>query len=207
MPRVGVNRMPKLARLLTLVVMLLVLACGAMTIRIDTDVADETEIKHNIQMEASGQIALAMAEEFSEGDLDEIDGNCSVEIDESDQEFSLQCTDLSQAGLQSGEVEDTGLDIDVAKTDLGAQWEYQAVMVNPFYEADEELEENPMFSGENLDAILRLRFHWTVEMPGDVVESNAEGFEGGTATFSSKLGDERRVFTVVSQQDKGGACN
>ena len=46
--------MPKFARLVTFGVMLLALACGAMTIRIDTNVSDETEIKHNIEMEASG---------------------------------------------------------------------------------------------------------------------------------------------------------
>ena len=199
--------MPKLARVLTLGVMLLVLACGAMTIRIDTDVTDETEVKHEIQIEASGQIALTIAEDFNQEELDESDGNCTVEEDQTQQEFYLECSDLSQAGLQAGEVDDTGFDIQVTKTDLGDQWEYRATMVNTFFDANEELEDNPLFSGDDLDAIIRLRFHWTVEMPGKVVESNAQQFENGTATFVAKLGDEREVFVVVSQQDKGGSCN
>ena len=199
--------MPKLARMVTMGTMLLVLACGAMTIRIDTEISDETEIKHKIDMDASGQIAVALAGEFDVDVLDEIDGDCSVDIDESKQEFSLECTDLSQAGLRAGEVEDTGFNIDVTKVDLGDQWEYRATMVNPFHDADQELEDNPLFSGDDLDAILRLRFHWMVEMPGDVVESNGEEYEGNTATFSAKLGDEREIFTVVSQQNKGGGCN
>ncbi len=36
--------MPKLARLVAITVMLMVVACGAMTVRIDTEVSDETKI-------------------------------------------------------------------------------------------------------------------------------------------------------------------
>lgn len=200
--------MPKFARLVTLGVMLLVLACGAMTIRIDTEVADETEIKHEIQVEASGQIALMVAEEFDQEEIDEIDGDCNVDIDEANEEFSLTCNNLSQEGLLEGQVEGEAFDLRVTKTDMGDYWEYRATMPNTFFDAEEELEDNPLFSGDDLDAIIRLRFHWTIQMPGEVVESNADTYEKETASFTAKLGDERETFVVVSQQDKGGgSCN
>ncbi len=200
--------MPKFARLVTLGVMLMVLACGAMTIRIDTEVADETEIKHEIQMEASGQIAVMMAEEFDQGEIDEIDGDCSLDIDEANEEFSLSCKDLSQEGLSEGQVEGEGFDLKVIKTDMGDYWEYRATMPNPFFGTEEELEDTPLFSGDDLDAIIKLRFHWTVEMPGEVVESNANTYEKATASFTTKLDDDRETLVVVSQQDKGGGgCN
>ena len=187
--------------------MLLVLACGAMTIRIDTEVSDETEIKHSIEMEASGQIANILAEEFDLEELDDIDGDCNVNVDEANEEFSLSCNNLSQGGLSEGQVEGEGFEFDVLKTDKGDHWEYQATMPNIFFDAEEELEDNPFFSADDLDAIIKLRFHWTVEMPGEVVESNADTHEKGTASLTAKLRDERETFVVVSQQDKGVGCN
>ena len=158
-------------------------------------------------MEASGQIALLMAAEFDQDEIDEIDGDCSVDIDEANEEFSLSCRDLSQEGLSEGQVEREGFEFEVTKTDKGDHWEYRTTMPNIFFDAEEELKDNPFFSGDDLDAIIKLRFHWTVEMPGEVVESNAGAYEEGTASFTARLGDDRETFAVVSQQDKGGSCN
>ena len=200
--------MTKLLRLMTLSVMLLVLACGTITIRINTDVSGETEIKHDIEMEASGQIAVMMAEEFDQDEFDQDRGDCSVDIDEANEEFSLSCYNLTQEGLSEGQVDGEGFDFGVTKTDMGDHWEYRAIMPNIFFDAEEELEDNPLFSGDDLDAIIKLRLHWTVEVPGEVVESNADTYEKGTASFTAKLGDERETFVVVSQQGKGGSsCN
>ena len=49
-----------------------------------------------------GQIALLMAAEFDQDEIDEIDGDCSVDIDEANEEFSISCRDLSQEGLSVG---------------------------------------------------------------------------------------------------------
>ena len=209
--------MPKLAVLITLGIMLWVLACGAMTIRIDTEVADETEIRHDIEMEASGQMALLMAEQF---DPDDIDGECDSNIDTVNERFEVSCKGLSQSELQESEVEGEGFDFNVIKADLGDRWEYRAVMPNIFFGVAEEIKDdqsangqdnnitiNPLADVEDLDAIIKLRFHWTVNVPGEVIESNADTYAKGTASFSAKPDDERETFVVVSQQDKGGGCN
>ena len=148
-----------------------------------------------------------MSEEVDEDEIGGIDEDCSVDIDEVNEEFSLSCKGLSQEELSEGQVEGEGFDSQVIKNDLGDQWEYRITMVNPFYGTDEELEDNPFADAESLDAIIRLRFRWTVQMPGEVVESNANTYEKGTASFSTKWDDNRETFVVVSRQDKGGSCN
>ena len=195
--------MPKLSKIVSVAVMVLVLACGAVTIRIDTEVSDETEIKHDFQMEASGQMAVLMAEQFNQ---DEIDGDCRADIDTVNEEFSLSCNGLSQEGLAEEQWDE--FDLNITKTDLGDQWEYTAMLPNPFFGAEEELKDNPLAQGMTMDAVLKLRFYWTVDMPGDIVESNANTYEDGTASFTVKLDDERETLAVVSQQSKGGSsCN
>ncbi len=199
--------MPKLSRLVSMAIMVLVLACGAVTIRIDTEVMDEADIKHDIQMDASGQIAIAVAEELNPDELDELDGDCSVDIDEANEAFSLSCKNLSQESLSEGEIGGEGLLVEVTKTDIGDKWEYRATMRNSFSVTEEELEDNPFAEGMATDAIIKFRLHWTVEMPGEIVESNANTYDKGTASFTAKLDDDRDTFVVVSRQDKGGSCN
>ena len=199
--------MPKLSRLVSMAIMVLVLACGAVTIRIDTEVMDEADIKHDIQMDASGQIAIAVAEELNPDELDELDGDCSVDIDEANEAFSLSCKNLSQESLSEGEIGGEGLLVEVTKTDIGDKWEYRATMRNSFSVTEEELEDNSFAEGMATDAIIKFRLHWTVEMPGEIVESNANTYDKGTASFTAKLDDDRDTFVVVSRQDKGGSCN
>ncbi len=199
--------MPKLSRLVSMAIMVLVLACGAVTIRIDTEVMDEADIKHDIQMDASGQIAIAVAEELNPDELDELDGDCSVDIDEANEAFSLSCKNLSQESLSEGEIGGEGLLVEVTKTDIGDKWEYRATMRNSFSVTEEELEDNSFAEAMVTDAIIKFRLHWTVEMPGEIVESNANTYDKGTASFTAKLDDDRDTFVVVSRQDKGGSCN
>ncbi len=87
-------RSTKFARLTTTGVMLLVLACGAITIRIDTEVRDETEIKHNIEMEASGPVAMLVAEEWDPNEFDDFDGHCNAHINVSEDEWWTMIRDI-----------------------------------------------------------------------------------------------------------------
>ena len=200
-------RSTKFARLITFGAMLLVLACGTITIRIDTEVQDETEIKHNFEMEASGPIAMLAAEEWDPNEFDDFDGHCNTDIDEANEKISVSCKYISQEDLSVAEIGDEGLLVEVIKGDLGDKWEYRATMPNSFSATKEELEDNPFAEGMTMDAIIKFRLHWTVEMPGEIVESNANTYKEGTASFTAKLDDERENFVVVSQQDKGGSCN
>ena len=119
--------------------------------QVNTEVADETKITHEIQMEASGQIAIVVAEEF---DLD-VGGDCDVDINEANEEVSLSCKNLSQEGLSDGEIGGAGLLVEVIKTDIGDKWEYRATMVNSFFDIEEELEDNPFAEGMTTDLIIK----------------------------------------------------
>ena len=193
-------------KFIPLVVILLIMACGAITIEIDTAVANEADITHDIRMEASGQIAAMLAEEPIGDDLPE---SCTYVA--SLEKFEMKCSGLSHSELTENELGDEGLSLEVSKTDMGDYWEYRATMANLFFDSEQELADNPLAEGMNLDAILTIRFNWTVTVPGEIVDTNADTTGKGVATFNSKLGDEREEFVVVSREDKStglfGGCN
>lgn len=188
---------------------ILLTACGAMTIRIDTEVNDETDITHDLGLEASGHIGTLIAAEFDSNgfDSEEMRKKCSSSI-ESD-EVEIKCSNLTQEELSEGDINDQSLPINVTKEDLGDEWEYRAIMVNDFSEGEEL--SDPMLEGMDLDSIIRFRFHWSVKMPGEIVETNADITEDNKASFTVKLDDERERLVVVSRQKKStglfGACN
>ena len=195
-------------KFLLLVISLLVMACGAITVEIDTKVEDETDIVHDIRLVASGQIATLMSGEWNEDDLPD---NCSASVEI--EAFEVECSGLSQANL-SGEsltLEDSDFDVQVVKEDKGDYWQYRATTENIFYETDNELKDNPLAEGMDIDAILKARFHWTVEMPGEILDSNSDSVEGNRVFFTTSPTDSRRELFVVSQEKKPsgffGACN
>ena len=195
-------------RPLVLLVMVFVLACGSVTIRIDTEVADEDEVTHDLQFEASGQIAALITEEW---DPDQLPEECESSVD--GEVFEITCMGLSEAdvGLDALDESDDSISVEVTKTETDSYWEYRVSMPNTFYGATEEIEDNPFAEGLDLDAILKLRLHWSVKVPGEIVETNADTFEGRDASFTVKLDDDRETLLVVSRRDKSsgflGACN
>ena len=193
-----------------MVLILVLMGCGAITIRLDTEIADETEITHDMQINASGQIATLWTDEFDSSAMPpEFEDNCTSTVEF--EMFEVKCSGLSQSLLSEGEVGDSGINVSVTKTDKGDYWEYRAVMASPVSGSDEELEDNPFAQGMSLDAILRFRFYWSVKMPGDIVETNADTTEKNVASFTVKLDDKRDNLVVVSQQEKSaglfGSCN
>ena len=195
-------------RPLVLLVMVFVLACGSLTISIDTEVVDEDEVTHDMQFQASGQIAALLTAEW---DPDELPEEC--ESSEDGEVFEITCTGLSEAdlGLDALDESDDSISVEVTTTETDSYWEYRVSMPNTFYGATEEIEGNPFAEGLSLDAILKLRFHWSVKAPGEIVETNADTFEGSEASFTVKLDDDRETLFVVSRRDKSsgflGACN
>ena len=134
----------------------------------------------------------------------------SIEADE----VEIKCSNLTQEELSEGDINDQAFNVQafnvkVTKTDLGDEWEYQVIMVNDF--SDNEELSDPMLEGMDLDSILRFRFHWSVKMPGEIVETNADITEDNKASFTVKLDDERERLVVMSRQKKStglfGACN
>ena len=198
----------KKLRPLVLLVMVFALACGSMTIRIDTEVVDENEVTHNLQFEASGQIAELITEDWDPNELpDECESSVSSEM------FEITCKGLSDTDGVLGDLDesDESLSVEVTKTDMDSYWEYRVSMPNTSYGAEEDIEDNPFAEGLDMDAILKYRFYWSVKAPGEIVETNADTFEGREASFTVKLDDDRETLFVVSRKDKSsgflGGCN
>ena len=206
-------------RLLPLILILLVTACGAITIEVDTLVKDENDITHDISLVMSGPIATMALEEVDDTTIDPLENeffaeNCEQIIDEVDGEDRIKfiCSDITHQDLLSAEQDDDdGLDIQITKTDLGDKWEYRATSKNIFHDVDDELEDNPFAEGMSVDAIIKTRYYWTLTLPGEIVETNANSSEEGQVKFIGKIGDEREEFVAVSHKEKPkglfGICN
>ena len=206
-------------RLLPLILILLVTACGAITIEIDTLVKDENDISHDFRIVMSGPIATMAIEEaddavFNPSEDEFFAENCEQIIDEVDGEDRIEftCSNISHEKLlYSEQGDDNSFDIQITKKDLGDKWEYRATSTNIFYDADEELEDNPFAQGMSVDAIIKARYYWNLTMPGEIVETNANSNEESEAKFIGKIGDEREQFVAVSHKEKPkglfGFCN
>ena len=105
-----------IGKFIPLAIIFLGIACGAVTLELDTKVADETDIRHDMRFAASGQIASLVAEDFDEDDLPE---NCTGEVGL--ESIDVNCTNLSQSELAGNElaVGDEGVEVYVTKTDSG----------------------------------------------------------------------------------------
>lgn len=191
--------------IITVSLVLIAIACGSITINLDTEVRDETQIFHAVGMQATGQVAELMSGELDPNEMSE---GCTASYEQGT--FDLSCPRITDEEMRSQDVGDTSFDIEVTKSDHASFTEYRVSMPNPFLESRAELQGNPM--ADNLDAIIKLRFYWTVSMPGDIVEteSNADTFDGNKASFNVSLDDARDAFTVISRQSKSGglfSCN
>ena len=198
----------KKLRPLLLLVMVFALACGSMTIRIDTEVVDDDEVTHDLQFQASGQIVELITEDWDPNELRE---ECESSFDS--EMFEITCNGIAdtEVGLGALEESDDGLSVEVTKTEMESYWEYRISMPNSTYGSEEEIEDNPFAEGLDMDAILKYRLYWSVKMPGEITESNADTFEGREASFTVKLDDDRETLFVVSRQNKSsgflGGCN
>ncbi len=191
--------------IITLTLVLFVIACGSVTINLDTEIGEETEATHAMGVEATGQVAELMSSEI---DPNEMTDGCTTSYEQGT--FNLSCSRMTEEEMRSQDIGDTSFNLEVTKSENPSYIEYRASMPNPFLEGQEELQDNPMV--DSMDAIIKLRFYWTVSMPGEIVEaeSNADTFNDDTASFNVSLEDTRDAFVVISRQPKSGglfSCN
>ncbi len=196
------------------ILLILTTACGAVTINLDTRVKNENDIRHDLEVIASGQIALHMADEINHGNP-ELEEHCRINLDETNRTLNILCENFHKDDnlniMGPDEPEDIQDSIATVKNDLGAMWEYETAMPNPMLDlaqdADLGLDAQELEDPEYLDTILRLRINWTVQVPGNIIETNADLQEKNTATFNLKPGDTRETLKVISRQKKSSGCN
>ena len=195
--------------------LLLAIACGAITIDLDTEVSETGDMTHGIALVIEGPLVALMAEEIPEGEplFEGMPANCDASTGE--ESISLNCEDIPHSEFIADE--ELGFDVQVIQTETEDGTEYRVSMPYIFEDAESSgSEDDSSLEGLGFDPnlILELSFSWDVTVPGDIVQSksNADSYDGSTARFETTLGDDdRKVFEVVSLVEKSsgssGGCN
>ena len=168
---------------------LAVLVATACSVSLDmtTRVTDLDNISHDLEYSYPEPSSSAQ-----EDDLGAFDSRYCAKAEE-DGNIVVTCSDIPHSLLVQAQVagEESRIQINATRRDLGGQWEYRVVMANPFLDRD-DLGEGDLT--------------WEVSLPGRIVDSNADSVseDGGSAEFRADLEDLRGTFFAVSLKDKEG---
>ena len=167
------------------VAVLLATACSV-SLDMTTRVTDLDNITHDLAYSYPEPSATA------EDDLGAFDSRYCTKAAE-DGNIVVTCSGIPHSLLvQAWAVgEESSLQINATRKDLGGQWEYRVAMANPFMGRD-DLNEGDLT--------------WEVNLPGRIVDSNADSVSenDGRAEFKADLEDPRGTFFAVSVKDKAG---
>ena len=169
-----------------IVAVLLATACSV-SLNMTTKVIDLDNISHDLEYSYPD-----LSSSVQEDDLGAFDSRYCTKAEE-DGNIVVTCSGIPHSLLLQARAvgEESSLQIKVTRKDLGGQWEYRASMANPFIARD-DLDEGDLT--------------WVVNLPGRIVESNADSVSesDGRAEFNAGLEDSRGTFFAVSVQDKAG---
>ena len=167
------------------VAVLLATACSV-SLDMTTRVTDLDNITHDLAYSYPELSATA------EDDLGAFDSRYCTKAEE-DGNIVVTCSGIPHSLLvQAWAVgEESSLQINATRKDLGGQWEYRVAMANPF------MGRNDLNEGD---------LTWEVNLPGRIVDSNADSVSenDGRAVFKVDLEDPRGTFFAVSVKDKAG---
>ena len=187
-------------------------ACGTLSVDLETKVESETEFEHQIEMRATGMFAEMILEDpdFNAGGLG---GDLDFDV-ERDGETVIMTGEGKVSGEHARQALAENPSFRIETTDTGPYIEYRVSLSledltedsgdfgsgeDPFEELGKEIIES-MAHMFTLD--------WTVEVPGSIVETNARSHEKNTATWHANLADlaDAEEFYVVSRVKKGSDC-
>ena len=179
--------------------MLAAVGCGSITMGLDTEVGDDADAVHSLVLSATGDMADLIGQGFEEESSGALSDKCQA--DYSIGQFDIKCSELTTAELNLDSQDSAPFNLEVVKSESPSYTEYRASMPNPFWETQRELDDNPL-AADGMDAIIRLRFRWNVNMPGEIVESetNADLTNDGEAEFNISLDETRDTLVVVSRK-------
>ena len=167
------------------VAVLLATACSV-SLDMTTRVTDLDNITHDLAYSYPEPSATA------EDDLGAFDSRYCTKAAE-DGNIVVTCSGIPHSLLVQAQAvgEESSLQINATRKDLGGQWEYRVAMANPFMGRD-DLNEGDLT--------------WEVNLPGRIVDSNADSVSenDGRAEFKADLEDPRGTFFAVSVKDKAG---
>ena len=168
------------------VTVLLATACSV-SLEMTTKVTDLDNISHDLEYSYPDLSSSAQ-----EDDLGAFDSKYCTKAEEDDN-IVVTCSGIPHSLLIQAQAagEESSIQINATRKDLGGQWEYRVAMANPFIGRD-DLDEGDLT--------------WEVNLPGRIVDSNADSVSenDGRAEFSVDLEDPRETFFAVGVKDKAG---
>ena len=161
-------------------------ACSV-SLDMTTRVTDLDNIIHDLEYSYPDLSSSA-----EEDDLRAFDSRYCAKAEEDDN-IVVTCSGIPHSLLVQAIAagEESSIQINVTRKDLGGRWEYRAAMGNPFIGRD-DLDEGDLT--------------WVVNLPGRIVDSNADSVSenDGRAEFNADLEDSCVMFFAVSVKDKAG---
>lgn len=173
--------------------LLVLTGCGTLDIGFDTTVKPSGAIIQKVRMEASGM----MAEMLTAGDLgfDSDTEGWQISIDVGEDSVTAIATrsfsSVDSIAMPGSEGEETIIE-DISFRSQGSLWAkdyfFEATVPGSgidLGELDLGEEFDQFLTGEIIDMFLEdfLSVSWTITMPGDIVDSNADIVEGNSATW------------------------
>ena len=170
----------------SLITVFVLIACGTIRMDLDTKISDLEDFSHEFEISATDQLALMLEASLLEDDPSiTADWDIKSEGDTMSAKFSHHFKgDEAKAYLSSSSTNGPLNSFSLTATDTPDGTIYRAsYSLGEFSDATEDADTGPDM---DLDGMLQgmFLFKWTVEMPGEIVNSNSDSVTGSTANFA-----------------------
>jgi len=216
----------KLRTVATLSLVLLLAACGTIKIDIDTRVRDLEDFSHTIEITATDQLALMI-----EGSLRDQSAEDSIQFDFATENGVLTATSshrfTGEAAKAELEKQDDTSIVNTFVFGLTATETADGVLYRASYKVNDiadfgddpasDSETDPFGIGNDIEESMKgllegmMLFNWKVEMPGEIVDSNADVVTGSSATFSLSTSELQGTVEIwvesLVKNSSSGSCN
>jgi len=198
-----------------LVLVFALFACGTIRMDLDTKVRDLEDFSHEFEITATDELALMMETSLPEDDPS-IPGSWDItsEGDTTSFKFSHRFKgDEAKEYLSSSSEDDPLTAFSLTSTDTPDGTIYRAsYSLADFSDATEDAGTGSDTELIDLDEMLRgmFLFKWTVEMPGEIINSNSNSVTKSTANFKidgAELQDRNELWVESLVKPSSTACN
>ena len=196
----------------SLVTVFVLIACGTIRMELDTKISDLEDFSHEFEITATDQLALMLEASLLEDDPSiTADWDIKTEDDTMSAKFSHRFKgDEAKAYLSSSSTDGPLNSFSLTATDTPDGTIYRAsYSLGEYSDATEDADTGPDM---NFDEMMQgmFLFKWTVEMPGEIVNSNSDSVTGSTANFAIdgvELQETNELWVESLVKPNSSACN
>ena len=208
---------------LPILVVLLLAACGTLSVAVETTVEDELEFSHLIRLTATGGMVEEVEEVLDVNELRANGWDARSLLENGTLSLTLQrrftgdeARIYSRGGHLDVDFPFKSFVIKVEESEGDVEYQVSLLLARGDGSATSEGFESYGFSRlrglmvrSSADAFT---LDWTLTVPGEIIDGNADRVEGGVARWRLDLQDlewpvDLRVNSVVEKRGGGGACS